>query len=211
VGPNASKPGTALCTWQFANLPQFGLEPRRWHQALSLLVMGHVRFKTLGEEMSGSRFFFHLGILFLVSLSVSAQAPHDGVITISGGKDTVLMKPWSTTITPAEPVSPELFTIDSNLGTGNKVYNAGAGNGIVGPDAGQLYSERMGNAFQAKAEHVVTVIQVAGTFVSGGNAVVLSLNGDANNRPGPALYTRHFANLPQFGSCCKLLTTFIGS
>jgi len=26
VGPNAGKPGKALRTWQFANLPQFGLE-----------------------------------------------------------------------------------------------------------------------------------------------------------------------------------------
>jgi hypothetical protein len=168
-------------------------------------VMGHFRFKTLGDEMNRSRSFIHLGILLLVSLSVSAYA-QDGVITINGGKDTVLMKPWSTTITPAEPLSPELVTIYSNLGTGNDVYNAAAGNGIVGPDAGQLYSEWIGNAFQAKADHVVTTIQVGATYVSGGNAVVLSLNEDANNRPGKALHTWHFADLPQFGGCCKLLT-----
>jgi hypothetical protein len=147
-----------------------------------------------------------LGILLLISLSASAQAQQDGVITINGGKDTVLLKPWSTTTTPAEPVSPELVTIYSNLGTGKNVYNAGAGNGIVGPDAGQLYPEWIGNAFRAKANHLVTEIQVGATYVNGGNAVVLSLNQDANNRPGKALGTWHFANLPQFGSCCTLLT-----
>jgi hypothetical protein len=115
--------------------------------------MGHSRFKTLGEEMNRSRFFCHLGILFLVSLSVSAQAPQDGVITINGGKDTVLLKPWSTTITPPEPLSQKVVTIYSNLGTDKNVYIAGAGKGIVGPDAGQLYSERVGNAFQAEADH----------------------------------------------------------
>jgi len=156
--------------------------------------------------MNRSRSFINLGILLLLSLAASAQAPQDGVITINGGKDTVLLKPWSTTITPAEPVSPALVTIYSTLGTGKNVYNAGSGNGLVGPDAGQLYSERVGNAFQATADHVVTVIQVGATYVSGGNAVVLSLNEDGNNRPGKPLATWHFANLPQFGSCCTLLT-----
>jgi hypothetical protein len=28
-GPSAGKPGTAFLTWQFTNLPQFGLEPRQ--------------------------------------------------------------------------------------------------------------------------------------------------------------------------------------
>jgi hypothetical protein len=103
--------------------------------------------------MNRSRSFFNLGILLFVSLLVSAQALQDGVITINGGKDTVLMNPWSTTITAPEPLSPKLVTIYSNLGTDNNVYNAGAGTGIVGPDAGQLYSERVGNAFQAEADH----------------------------------------------------------
>jgi hypothetical protein len=170
------------------------------------------RFKTLENKMNRSRSFItklgilKLGILLLVSFSASAQAQQDGVITINGGKNTVLMKPWSTTITPAQPLSPELITIYSTLGTGKNVYNAGAGNGIVGPDAGQLYPEWIGNAFRAKADHIVTVIQVGATYVNGGNAVVLSLNADANNRPGKALGTWHFANLPQFGSCCTLLT-----
>ena len=156
--------------------------------------------------MNRSRSFMNLGVLLLFSVFVSAQARQEGVSTINGGKDTVLIKPWSTIITPPEPLSPELVTIYSNLGTGNNVYNAGAGNGIVGPDAGQLYPEWIGNAFQVNADHVVTVIQVGATYVSGGNAVVLSLNEDANNRPGKALHTWHFANLPQFGSCCALLT-----
>lgn len=156
--------------------------------------------------MNRSRSFMYLAVLALLSLSASAQAPQDGVITINGGKDTVLMKPWSTTITPAELVPPGLVTIYSTLGTGKNVYNAGSGNGILGPDAGQLYPEWVGNAFQPTADHVVKVIRVGATYVSGGNAVVLSLNEDNNNRPGKALATWHFANLPQFGSCCILLT-----
>jgi hypothetical protein len=103
--------------------------------------------------MNRSRSFINVGILLLVSFLLSARAPQDCVITINGGKDSVLMKPFSTTITPPEPLSPKLVTIYSHLGTDKNVYNAGAGNGIVGPDAGQLYSERIGNAFQAKADH----------------------------------------------------------
>lgn len=156
--------------------------------------------------MNNSRFFLNLGLLFLLSLCATAQTTKDGVITINGGKDTVLLKPWSTTIIAAEPVSPGLVTIYSTLGTGKNVYNAASGNGIVGPDAGQLYSEWVGNAFQPTADHVVTVIQVGATYVSGGNAVVLSLNEDDNNRPGRVLASWHFASLPQFGSCCTLLT-----
>ena len=38
VGPNAGKPGKALRTWRFANLPQFGLEQRHRHQALLEMV-----------------------------------------------------------------------------------------------------------------------------------------------------------------------------
>src|ERR1700730_16785364 len=87
--------------------------------------------------MNRSRSFIHLGILLLVSLSVSAQAPQDGVITINGGKDTVLMKPWSTTITPPEPLSPKLVTIYSNLDGQKRVqrwrreWNRGSGRGPV--------------------------------------------------------------------------------
>lgn len=156
--------------------------------------------------MNRSRSFIILGLLLLLGLSAWAQAPQDGVITINGGKETVLMKPWSTTITSAEPAPPGLVKIYSTLGTGNNVYNANAGNGIVGPDAGQMFPEWVGNAFLADADHVVTVIQVGATYVSGGNAVVLSLNDDNNQRPGKTLGTWHFANLPQFGSCCTLLT-----
>jgi hypothetical protein len=103
-GPNDGKPGKALRTWQFANLPHLALEQTTL--ALGAVAVGdcHLRFKTLGEEMNRSRSFINLGILLLVSLLVSAQGPQDGVITINGGKDTVLMKPWSTTITPPEPL-----------------------------------------------------------------------------------------------------------
>lgn len=40
--------------------------------------------------------------------------------------------------------------------------------------------------------------------VGGGNALVMSLNANNKDRPGKALHTWRFTNLPNFGSCCTL-------
>src|SRR4029077_9390168 len=121
-----------------------------------------------------------LGMLVLTNLAASAQASNDGVITINGGRNTVLMRaPWET-ITPSLPVSSNLVTIYSNLGRGTNAYNAIAGVGILGPDAGQPWPESVGNGFRPKADHIVTEIQVGATHVQGTNTLLVSLNENNN-------------------------------
>jgi hypothetical protein len=102
--------------------------------------------------------------------------------------------------------SPKLVTIYSNLGKRKNVYNAIAGVGILGPDAGQPWPESVGCGFRPKADHMVTEIQVGATYVQGTNTLVVSLNEDNKGIPGKALHTWRFSNLPTFGSCCTLQT-----
>lgn len=133
-----------------------------------------------------------------------AQAAGDGVVTINGGRNTILMRAPSDPFVPAVTESPKLVKIYSNLGTGSHVYNAIAGVGILGPDAGQPWPESVGCGFRPKADHMVTEIQVGATYVQGTNTLVVSLNEDNRGIPGKALHTWHFSNLPTFGSCCAL-------
>ena len=144
-----------------------------------------------------------LGVLVLAG-AVWGQAS-DGVVTINGGRNTILMRAPSEPFVPAAE-SPKLVKIYSNLGTGSHVYNSIAGYGILGPDAGQPWPESVGCGFRPKADHTVTEIQVGATYVQGTNTLVVSLNEDNKGIPGKALHTWHFSNLPTFGSCCTLQT-----
>jgi hypothetical protein len=148
----------------------------------------------------------YLGMLGLANPAASAQASNDGVITINGGRNTVLMRAPSQTTTPAVSPSPELVTIYSNLGKGSKVYDAIAGVGVLGTDTGQPWPESVACGFKPKANHTVTEIQVGATYLQGTNTLVVSLNQDNKGIPGKALHTWHFNGLPTFGSCCTLQT-----
>jgi hypothetical protein len=134
------------------------------------------------------------------------QAANDGVITINGGRNTILMRAPSEPFVPAVRPSPTLVEIYSNLGKGSKVYNAISGYGILGPDAGQPWPQSVGCGFRPKANHTVTEIQVGATWVQGTNSLVVSLNEDDKGIPGKALHTWHFSKLPVFGKCCALQT-----
>ena len=146
------------------------------------------------------------GMLLLNSSAAWAQAGDDGVVTINGGRNAVLLRAPSQKSTPAARPSPGLVTIYSNLGKGNKVYSMLSGSGILGKNAGQMLPQSVANGFQPKADHTVTEIQVAGTHVQGNNSLVVSLNADNGNKPGKALHTWRFTNLPAFGHCCRLQT-----
>jgi hypothetical protein len=134
------------------------------------------------------------------------QVTNDGVITINGGRNTILMQAPSEPSVPAVRPSSKLVVIYSNLGKGSKVYNAISGYGILGPDAGQPWPESVGCGFRPKADHMVTEIQVGATWVQGTNSLVVSLNEDDKGIPGKALHTWHFSKLPVFGKCCTLQT-----
>ena len=143
---------------------------------------------------------------FLVGLMLVGAAwgqTSDGVVTINGGRNTILMRAPSEPFVPAAE-SPKLVKIYSNLGTGSHVYNSIAGYGILGPDAGQPWPQSVGCGFRPKADHTVTEIQVGATYVQGTNTLVVSLNEDNKGIPGMALHTWRFSNLPTFGSCCTL-------
>jgi hypothetical protein len=147
-----------------------------------------------------------LGVFVLGNAAAWAQASDDGIITINGGRTTVLMKAPAQSFIPATPVPSKLVTIYSNLGTGKNVYNGSVGYGILGRHAGQPWPQWVGCGFRPKADHIVTEVQVAGTYVKGTNSLIVSLNENDKDRPGKALHTWHFANLPTFGSCCTLQT-----
>ena len=144
--------------------------------------------------------------LMLAGSAAWGQAANDGVITINGGRNTILMQAPSEPSVPAVRPSSKLVVIYSNLGKGSKVYNAISGYGILGPDAGQPWPESVGCGFRPKADHTVTEIQVGATWVQGTNSLVVSLNEDDKGIPGKALHTWHFSKLPVFGQCCTLQT-----
>jgi len=148
-------------------------------------------------------------IMFVVaSIPAALQAQNrDGVIALNGGRNAVRVKPLGEKVSPANVAPSKLVKIYSNLGTGNNLYNADSGNGILGNNvSGQLYPEWVGCGFKPKANHLVIEIQVGATWVSGPNFLIMSLNVNATDRPGKALHTWHFKDLPDFGTCCTLQT-----
>jgi len=148
-------------------------------------------------------------VIFLLATLASAQR-NDGIATLNGGRTTVLLKAPSQIVTPAKLPSAGLVTIYSNLGTGNNVYNSGAGSGVLGKSVpGMPFPEWLGNAFIPTADHSVTEVQVGVTYVQGPNTVILSLNADNGGVPGNVLRTWTFSNLPAFGTCCTLQTAML--
>lgn len=118
-----------------------------------------------------------LGIVLLLSLLASAQTKDD-IIPINGGRNFVYVKPPRTSFPAVKPPA-NLVTIYSNLGTGNNVYNAIAGTGVLGKNVpNEPFPEWLANGFTPTANYTVTEIQVGVTWVEGANSVILSLNAD---------------------------------
>ena len=148
---------------------------------------------------------FCLALVLLFCFPAIAQSK-DGVVPINGGRDFVYVKPPNTSFPALKPPA-NLTTIYSNLGTGNNVYNAAAGTGVLGHNVpSQPFPEWVANGFTPTADHTVTEIQVGVTYVQGPDTVILSLNADNGGKPGQALYITQFTNLPTFGTCCTLET-----
>jgi hypothetical protein len=153
-----------------------------------------------------SGLFIWLGILVLANVGAWAQASRDGVIRLNGGRTAILMRAPAQPVTPAVLPSSKLVKIYSTLGKGDNVYSTLSGFGVLGTNTGQPWPEMVGNGFRPKADHVVTEVQVGGTYYQGTNALVMSLNQDNHGVPGKALHTWHFSNLPAIWSCCTLQT-----
>ena len=69
---------------------------------------------------------------------------------------------------------------------------------------GSLHGRGRGDA--RRRTSFATEIQVGATYVQGTNSLVMSLNEDDHHKPGKALHTWRFANLPTSGSCCTVQT-----
>jgi hypothetical protein len=147
-------------------------------------------------------------VLMAVCSSAQAQTNRDGVVTLNGGRKTILVKPQQALVVPAAPAPSNLITIYSNLSTSDHVYNAIAGSGILGPDAGQPWPQWAASAFTPTADHTMKEVEVGVTYVSGANEVVVTLNADAGGVPGQIMHGWRFTNLPVFGTCCTLQTGF---
>ena len=151
------------------------------------------------------RFVLGSFICVILATFVYAQAAPNGVVTINGGRTALYLKGHSNDYIPAKNPGAGLVTIFSNLGTGTNVYNPDAGTGVLGPKVpGQPRPEWLGFAFTPTADHIVQVIAVGATYVSGTNELFVSLNDDNNGVPGNPLRMWHFTNLPAFGTCCTL-------
>jgi hypothetical protein len=150
---------------------------------------------------------FSLVLVLLCSHAIAQSK--DGVVPINGGRNFVYMKPVDRSFPAAKPPA-NLVTIYSNLGTGTSVYNGAAGTGVLGRNVpNQPFPEWVANGFTPTANHTVTEIQVGVTWVEGPNSVILSLNDDNGGKPGKALHTWMFTNLPTFGTCCTLQTATV--
>jgi len=125
---------------------------------------------------------------------------------MNGGKQVVYVSPPSFLGTAENPGADGLVTIYSNLGTGDSVYNAVAGSGVLGKDAGQPWPQWVASSFIPKKNHTVMKISVGLTYVQGTNAFIMSLNEDNGGLPGKRLHKWQFADVPTFGTCCALQT-----
>jgi hypothetical protein len=166
------------------------------------LMVGQVNFgRSVGTSFVGTSVV--LALVLFCSLTLSAQTRKDGVVTINGGRNAIYTKAPRRVSRGTVPF-PELLPIYSTLGPNANPYNGISGVGILGPDAGQPWPQRVGNGFILDADHVVNGIAVAATHVAGPNALIVTLNADDNGQPGEQLGAWYFSGLPEFGTCCKL-------
>jgi hypothetical protein len=149
-----------------------------------------------------------LGIVTLASLTTLAQdnPQSRGIVTINGGRQTVVLRGQSKVVTPAPP-EPNLKKIYSNLGTGTNVYNCCSGWTMSGPTSLIGHEWDTATAFTPKTAATLVRIRVAIEYVAGTNGATVTLNTDSNGQPSTkVLHKWNFSNLHAAGSCCQLST-----
>ena len=144
--------------------------------------------------------------LLLITVTANAQATKDGVVPINGGRNAIFVKPQSRAVTPAMAPTAGLVPIYTNLGQGSNVYNAIAGSGLIGKDAGFRWPEWLACGFTPAADHTVFEVRVGVSHVTGADPITVTLNEDANGTPGKVLHAWQFSGLPDFGTCCTIQT-----
>jgi hypothetical protein len=162
------------------------------------------------EEMQKTRLIAKsmcLTVLAFASVTALA-ASKEGIVTINGAKQTVLMNGQSD-FHPAGQHSAKLKTFYSNLGTGNDVYDSGEGWTISGDDSEVGTEYWLAMPWRKLADGcdcIITQIDVAIGYVAGTNAVVIGLAADDHGLPGKTLKSWTFKNMYPFGDCCTLDT-----
>ena len=140
---------------------------------------------------------------------VALAGAKDGVTFNRGGLET-FGHGSILSYTPADLSDPGLVRIFDNFAHRDPkgVYWAQLGATITGPNAAQGFEEFWAaTAFTPSADHTVTKIKIAVTYISGTNRVIVSLNADSNGLPGAPLKMWTLTNLPEFLSCCTVDST----
>ena len=152
-----------------------------------------------------------LGVVALISMTALAEdAQSRGVVTINGGRQTVVLRAQSQVVTPAPKAPLGLKTIYNNLGTGTNVYNCCSGWTMSGSSSLIGHEWDTATAFTPKAAVVLTRIRVAIEYVTGTNGATVTLNTDSGGMPSSTiLHTWNFTNLHAAGSCCQLSVGFM--
>jgi hypothetical protein len=150
-----------------------------------------------------------LTLTLLALASVTALAANkDGIVTTKDGRMTIATKPTKS-VTRTQPNDEGLASIYGNIGT---AYPKGAywcceGFTITGPTAISGFPEFWSAAaFTPTANHTVIKIEVAAGYVEGTNGLVLALYNDASGVPGTLIKAFSVSNLPNFGSCCTVVS-----
>jgi hypothetical protein len=118
--------------------------------------------------------------------------------------------PRSPRVTPMEATAPSLKIISTNLGpTPTNAYDAASGFYVLGPASFYGQAQWVGVQFTPKVNSTVTQLQVAVGYQFGAKGIIVGLNSDSSGNVGTSLASSANATIPDFGTCCKLVTVNI--
>lgn len=142
-----------------------------------------------------------LCLAVFVSLTALA-AEKNGIVTSKDGMITIAPKAGNRTDTRLLPPPGQSFIYNDISSYPLGRYWCCTGYTISGPTSviGQTFADGM--PFTPAANMTVTEVVVAVGYVTGTNAVTVTLNDDDNGLPGTAIATFQATNLPGFGGCC---------
>src|SRR5579872_775247 len=142
-----------------------------------------------------------LCLAVFVSLTALA-ANKNGIVTSKDGMRTIAPKGSTGTATHLDPPAGNSFIYNDISSYPLGRYWCCTGYTISGPTSviGQTFADGM--PFTPASNMTVTEVVVGVGYVTGTDAVTVTLNADDNGLPGTALATFQVTNLPTFGSCC---------
>jgi hypothetical protein len=88
----------------------------------------------------------------------------------------------------------------------NGLYWCCSGGTIAGQNSPLGESVEQGEPFTPRATGNATKITVGAAYSSGTNSITISLYSDDNNAPGSVIASGTVENLPDFGTCCAIVS-----